>query len=38
MIVPGHTPLNPFERRLKHRHNLPDHWVRTINALRNVHR
>lgn len=31
-------PLSPFERHLKRKHSLPNHWLRTNNELRMGHR
>ncbi|SDW58484.1 hypothetical protein SAMN04488041_102586 [Sulfitobacter pontiacus] len=36
--APRLAPATPFERHLIHRHNLPDHWVRTYTELRGGHR
>lgn len=39
MIVrPAKPASSPFERRLKAKHNFPDHCARTLDALRRGHR
>lgn len=33
-VRPRKAPPSPFERRLKVKHGLPDHWLRTNSELR----